>query len=227
MCKRSLISFSYVIRYVGKLVGRYYDSKGNPTKYLKGVEAKAARGAQLLEKQKKEEAKQPSCNSRWSQDEGGEVFQVVWLQMSSSTTSRSWHRISFFVSWQMRTCHHPCNTHGHFNPLKRARLRVHHIWWSECCSVFLFILSSLFVRFGVTLASQDWYRDLKKLLWRGRWASVAPALQRTSWAIQGWKYIKDVTPLLRPAVSELGWAVHNRCFSFECKHWACNVHDAI
>ncbi|XP_034210230.1 membrane-associated progesterone-binding protein 4 isoform X2 [Prunus dulcis] len=39
-----------------------------------GVAAKAARGAQLLEKQKNEEAKQPSCNSRWSQDEGGEVW---------------------------------------------------------------------------------------------------------------------------------------------------------
>ncbi|CAJ2668454.1 unnamed protein product [Trifolium pratense] len=60
-------------KYVGKLVGRYYDSQGNPTKYLKGVEAKAARGAQLLEQQKIEEAKQPSCSSRWSQDEGGMV----------------------------------------------------------------------------------------------------------------------------------------------------------
>ncbi|XP_048434268.1 membrane-associated progesterone-binding protein 4 isoform X1 [Pyrus x bretschneideri] len=63
---------SYI--FVGKLVGRYYDSQGNPTKYLKGVEAKAARGAQLLEKQENEEAKQPGCNSRWSQDEGGEVW---------------------------------------------------------------------------------------------------------------------------------------------------------
>lgn len=63
----------YLCRYVGKLVGRYYDSQGNPTKYLKGVEAKAARGAQLQEKQKIEEAKQPSCSSKWSQDEGGEV----------------------------------------------------------------------------------------------------------------------------------------------------------
>lgn len=60
--------------YVGKLVGRYYDDKGNPTKYLKGVEAKAARGAQLLEKQKIEEEKVPSCNSRWSQDDGSEVW---------------------------------------------------------------------------------------------------------------------------------------------------------
>lgn len=60
--------------FVGKLVGRYYDNQGNPTKYLKGAEAKSARGAQLLEKQKAEEAKQPGCNSRWSQDEGGEVW---------------------------------------------------------------------------------------------------------------------------------------------------------
>ncbi|KAJ9185043.1 hypothetical protein P3X46_004718 [Hevea brasiliensis] len=60
--------------FVGKLVGRYYDVQGNPTKYLKGVEVKAARGAQLMEKQKNEEAKQPSCNSRWSQGEGGEVW---------------------------------------------------------------------------------------------------------------------------------------------------------
>ncbi|XP_076904572.1 membrane-associated progesterone-binding protein 4-like [Bidens hawaiensis] len=59
---------------VGKLVGRYYDSEGKPTKYLKGVEAKAARGAQLIEKQKKEEAKVPGCNSKWSQDEGSEVW---------------------------------------------------------------------------------------------------------------------------------------------------------
>ncbi|EXC35016.1 hypothetical protein L484_017717 [Morus notabilis] len=69
---RDFYSRSYT--FVGKLVGRYYDSQGNPTKYLKGAEAKAARGAQLLEKQKKEEAKQPSCNSRWSQNEGGEVW---------------------------------------------------------------------------------------------------------------------------------------------------------
>lgn len=60
-------------RFVGKLVGRYYDAEGISTKYLKGVEAKAARGAQLLEKQKKEETKVVSCNSRWSQEEGSEV----------------------------------------------------------------------------------------------------------------------------------------------------------
>lgn len=81
------------IRYVGKLVGRYYDSKGNPTKYLKGVEAKAARGAQLLEKQKKEEAKQPSCNSRWSQDEGG---QVCHLHNFKDFNSSNWFTFFYY-----------------------------------------------------------------------------------------------------------------------------------
>ncbi|XP_057794213.1 membrane-associated progesterone-binding protein 4 isoform X3 [Salvia miltiorrhiza] len=69
---RDFYSRTYI--FVGKLVGRYYDAEGNPTKYLKGVEVKAARGAQLLEKQKKEEAKVVSCNSRWSQEEGSEVW---------------------------------------------------------------------------------------------------------------------------------------------------------
>jgi len=72
-----LNTYPYSCRHVGTLVGRYYDSRGNPTKYLKGVEAKAARGAQLLEKQKIEEAKQPQCSSKWSQDEGGEVYTIV------------------------------------------------------------------------------------------------------------------------------------------------------
>ncbi|KAK1563058.1 hypothetical protein Q3G72_021602 [Acer saccharum] len=66
-------------KFVGKLVGRYYDNQGNPTKYLKGAEAKAARGAQLMEKQKTEEAKQPSCNAKWSQEEGGERPQEIAL----------------------------------------------------------------------------------------------------------------------------------------------------
>ncbi|GJS95093.1 zinc finger, CCHC-type containing protein, partial [Tanacetum coccineum] len=45
----------------------------NPTKYLKGVEAKAARGAQLMEKQKQEGAKVPGYNSKWSQNVGSDV----------------------------------------------------------------------------------------------------------------------------------------------------------
>lgn len=76
-----LVRFPFC-RYVGKLVGRYYDSKGNPTKYLKSAEAKAAKGARLLEKQKKEEAKQTSCNSKWSQQDGGEASNNLYILRS-------------------------------------------------------------------------------------------------------------------------------------------------
>jgi len=69
---RNFYHRSYI--YVGKLVGRYYNHDGEPTKELKGVEVKAARGAQLLEKQKAYEDKLPNCNSRWSDQHGGEVW---------------------------------------------------------------------------------------------------------------------------------------------------------
>ncbi|KAJ4823345.1 Membrane-associated progesterone-binding protein 4 [Turnera subulata] len=93
--------------FVGKLVGRYYDSQGNPTKSLKGVEAKAARGAQLLEKQKLEEAKQPSCNSRWSQDEGGEVWcedgfpRLVQRPLEIALTGKMSKRCACFKDYQL------------------------------------------------------------------------------------------------------------------------------
>lgn len=86
MMKCLVIIIHEIVRFVGKLVGRYHDTKGNPTKYLKGVEAKAARGAQLLKKQEIEEAKQPGCNSRWSQDEGGEVLYVFQFLYNISVT---------------------------------------------------------------------------------------------------------------------------------------------
>lgn len=93
--------------FVGKLVGRYYDNQGNATKYLKGAEAKAARGAQLLEKQKAEEAKQPGCNSRWSQDEGGEVWcdtgfpRLVQRPLEIALTGKMSKRCACFLEDQL------------------------------------------------------------------------------------------------------------------------------
>ncbi|CAL1352370.1 unnamed protein product [Linum trigynum] len=93
--------------FVGKLVGPYYDEHGNPTKSLKGVEAKAARGKQLEEKQKKEEAKQTSCNSRWSQDEGGEVWcddgfpRLVQRPMEIALTGKMSRRCACFKEEQL------------------------------------------------------------------------------------------------------------------------------
>ncbi|KAH7443860.1 hypothetical protein KP509_02G053600 [Ceratopteris richardii] len=69
---RSFYSKTYF--YVGKLVGTYYDASGKETKALRNAEAKAKLGEKQLKHQDAVEKKYPSCNSRWSQQDGGEVW---------------------------------------------------------------------------------------------------------------------------------------------------------
>ncbi|MCO5553612.1 hypothetical protein L7F22_007137 [Adiantum nelumboides] len=69
---RSFYNKTYI--YVGKLIGTYYDGNGKETKELKKVEAKAKLGERLLKQQEAEEKRYPACNSRWSQQQGGEVW---------------------------------------------------------------------------------------------------------------------------------------------------------
>lgn len=69
---RSFYNKTYI--YMGKLIGTYYDKDGNATKELRKVEAKAKHGEKLLKQQEAEEEKHPVCNSRWSQQHGGEVW---------------------------------------------------------------------------------------------------------------------------------------------------------
>ncbi|EFJ31832.1 hypothetical protein SELMODRAFT_408090 [Selaginella moellendorffii] len=69
---RSFYHNSY--SYIGKLIGTYYDSNGKPTDELLRVEKRIKRGEELLKQQEAEEKKFPTCNSRWSQSEGGEVW---------------------------------------------------------------------------------------------------------------------------------------------------------
>jgi hypothetical protein len=68
------IFFSKTYIYVGKLVGRFYDENGNPAKELNRVAKKIAQANRLAEQQKADEDRFPNCNSRWSQDKGGEVW---------------------------------------------------------------------------------------------------------------------------------------------------------
>ena len=60
--------------FVGKLIGRYYDSEGNPTEAL--IEAKAVikEGQKLKKLQEAENKRFPGCNSRWSVEEGSTVW---------------------------------------------------------------------------------------------------------------------------------------------------------
>ena len=58
----------------GKLIGRYYDENGEPTKHYRAYEA----GVEVARKLKQNEAdgrkKFPPCNSEWKQNEGSRVW---------------------------------------------------------------------------------------------------------------------------------------------------------
>lgn len=60
--------------YIGKVIGRYYDENGSPTPALKKAKKLIKEGKLLRDKQKEDDKKLPPCNSKWSQNEGSEVW---------------------------------------------------------------------------------------------------------------------------------------------------------
>ena len=60
--------------FVGKLIGRYYDSEGNPTEALHEAKAVIKEGQKLKKQQEAENKRFPGCNSRWSVEEGSTVW---------------------------------------------------------------------------------------------------------------------------------------------------------
>ncbi|KAL2628787.1 hypothetical protein R1flu_013473 [Riccia fluitans] len=60
--------------YVGKIVGRFYNQSGLPTKEFVKATLLAARGERIMKERKKEEDRFPTCNSRWNPQQGGEVW---------------------------------------------------------------------------------------------------------------------------------------------------------
>ncbi|KAG8226073.1 hypothetical protein J437_LFUL006380 [Ladona fulva] len=73
-------------KYIGKLVGRYYDSKGYETPYLIQVK-ELLRGADIEDKEaQKEKLRYPPCNSEWQVDKGSRV----WCSKKSGGIERSW-----------------------------------------------------------------------------------------------------------------------------------------
>ena len=60
--------------YVGKLIGRFYDKTGNPTKYWYKYQRKLQEANALKLKKKSEEHQFPPCNSRFVPEEGGTVY---------------------------------------------------------------------------------------------------------------------------------------------------------
>ena len=67
-------------------MGRYYNSHGLPTAASQEAQLAFQRARLYQEEQRQLMTRFPSCNSRWSQDEGG----VVWCTKKSGGTPRSW-----------------------------------------------------------------------------------------------------------------------------------------
>lgn len=72
--------------FVGKLIGRYYDSEGNPTEALNEAKAVIKEGQKLKKLQEAENKRFPGCNSRWSLEEGS----TVWCSQNSAGINRDW-----------------------------------------------------------------------------------------------------------------------------------------
>ncbi|CAH0406359.1 unnamed protein product [Chilo suppressalis] len=73
-------------RYVGKVIGRYFDHNGKETEYMNQFNDRIDLCKQQKEKAKQEEQKYPPCNISWSAEEGT----TVWCTKSSGGITRSW-----------------------------------------------------------------------------------------------------------------------------------------
>jgi len=72
--------------YVGKLHGRYYNEKGEPTEEVAKLEEVLKEAARQKEDNENEKKKFPGCNSNWSQESGGKV----WCEDMSGGIKRDW-----------------------------------------------------------------------------------------------------------------------------------------
>ena len=60
--------------YVGKLIGRYYNEDGSPTKEWYKFQRTLAGKDKLLEERDREDAKYPMCSSHYTEEDGGAVY---------------------------------------------------------------------------------------------------------------------------------------------------------
>ena len=60
--------------YVGKLIGRYYNKDGNPTKMWYAYQKKLGEKDLIKAEMRKMEQRFPPCNSQWDQATEGKVY---------------------------------------------------------------------------------------------------------------------------------------------------------
>lgn len=59
---------------LGKLIGKYYDSKGNPTDYNLQVMKLFLKAEEKRNSEEEEKQRFPPCNVEWSADKGSRVW---------------------------------------------------------------------------------------------------------------------------------------------------------
>lgn len=72
--------------HIGKVIGRYYDESGNPTKELLSIKLKISKIQKNKWIQEQEKDIFPPCNSEWSKELGSKV----WCTKQSGGVDRDW-----------------------------------------------------------------------------------------------------------------------------------------
>lgn len=73
-------------RFVGYLIGRFYDASGNPTEYLDQVHKQVKVAKRMREEDAKKSEQFPQCNIEWTEDAGTRV----WCSTESGGKTRDW-----------------------------------------------------------------------------------------------------------------------------------------
>lgn len=78
MHRTACAASTQVYKYVGRVVGRFYDAAGGPTALLLGSEAAARAAARAAEAAEAAQGQQqapadPACDVKWSQEDGEAV----------------------------------------------------------------------------------------------------------------------------------------------------------
>lgn len=61
-------------KYVGNVIGNFYDEVGHETEALKNFHEKVKKAQLSKEKDKEDKIRFPDCNSKWSKEEGTELW---------------------------------------------------------------------------------------------------------------------------------------------------------
>jgi hypothetical protein len=59
---------------IGKLIGRYYDEKGEPTEYLLNIEKELEAAEENKHAEMKDKERYPPCNAEWTPEKGSRLW---------------------------------------------------------------------------------------------------------------------------------------------------------